>query len=96
MNLSNKRVLITEGASGIGLATAHALCTKGATIFITRRRAHALKAALAQLRATEAKAGSIAADIATDEGRPATLSAALSSLGGLDILINNAGGVRAG
>lgn len=38
----------------------------------------------------------IAADVGTVEGRALTLRQALDALGGLDVLVNNAGGVRAG
>jgi short-subunit dehydrogenase len=38
----------------------------------------------------------IAADVGTEKGREITLKLALEKLGGLDVLVNNAGGVRAG
>ena len=38
----------------------------------------------------------LAADVSTEDGRKATLAFALEKLGGLDVLVNNAGGVRAG
>jgi uncharacterized oxidoreductase len=50
MNLAGKRVLITGGSSGIGLATAHALIAKGAAVFITGRRPDVLAAAVEELR----------------------------------------------
>jgi short-subunit dehydrogenase len=92
VNLQDKRVLITGGTSGIGLATAHAFSAKGARVFITGRRTNALEDALRQLNAS---AGTVA-DVGTKEGREATLDKALHALGGLDILVNNAGVVRAG
>ena len=96
MNLAGKRVLITGGSSGIGLATAEAMGAKGARLFITGRRKDALDRAVAQLRAGGAEADGAAADVATDAGRAATLARGRETLGGLDILVNNAGGVRAG
>ena len=92
MNLKNKRVLITGGSSGIGLALAHALTARGARVVITGRRQSVLDDAL---RGLDSATG-VCADVGTTEGRIATLDKAVAALGGLDILINNAGGVRAG
>jgi uncharacterized oxidoreductase len=96
MNLEGKRVIITGGSSGIGLATAQAMIAGGAKVFITGRRPDAVARAIEQLRTTRAEASGVAADVTTDDGRSSTLSAGLEKLGGLDILVNNAGGVRAG
>ncbi|MCS3505255.1 SDR family oxidoreductase [Achromobacter sp. JUb104] len=92
MDLKNKRVLITGGSSGIGLALAHALTARGARVVITGRRQSVLDDAL---RGLDSATG-VCADVGTTEGRIATLDKAVAALGGLDILINNAGGVRAG
>lgn len=92
MDLKNKRVLITGGSSGIGLALAHALTARGARVVITGRRQSVLDDAL---RGLDSATG-VCADVGTTEGRLATLDKAVAALGGLDILINNAGGVRAG
>lgn len=96
MKLKDKRILITGGSSGIGLALAHALLAKGAKIFITGRRPDVLSAALAELKNGSSLSAGMAADVGTAEGRSATLGQAIQALGGLDILVNNAGGVRAG
>ncbi|MGH7022143.1 MAG: SDR family NAD(P)-dependent oxidoreductase [Caulobacteraceae bacterium] len=96
MRLRGKRVLITGGSSGIGLATAQAFVSKGARVVVTGRRAEVLADAVKTLQAAGGFAAGVAADVGTAEGRAATLDQALDSLGGLDILVNNAGGVRAG
>jgi uncharacterized oxidoreductase len=96
MYLEGKRVIITGGSSGIGLATAQAMTAVGAKVFITGRRPDIVAKAVDQLRATHAEASGVAADVATNDGRATTLEAGLENLGGLDILVNNAGGVRAG
>jgi uncharacterized oxidoreductase len=96
MEIRNRRVLITGGSSGIGLALAQVLGLKGAHIAISGRRSDRLDAAIAHLRAAGVAAKPIAADVATESGRAATVEGALEALGGLDVLVNNAGGVRAG
>jgi short-subunit dehydrogenase len=96
MNISGKRVLITGGSSGIGLAIAHALLAKGAKLVITGRRADTLAKAVQELQHIGSPIYSVSADVATPEGRTATIKQAVDLLGGLDILVNNAGGVRAG
>ena len=98
MKIEDKRVLITGGSSGIGLALAQALLSRGAKVAVTGRRSDALARAHA-LRALQQATPSIsiiAADVATSDGRAATIEPAVAALGGLDILVNNAGGVRAG
>jgi short-subunit dehydrogenase len=96
MNISGKRILITGGSSGIGLALAHALLAEGAKVVITGRRPDVLAKATQELRQGGTYVWSIAADVATPDGRATTIKNAVEMLGGLDVLINNAGGVRAG
>lgn len=95
MDLQGKRVLVTGGSSGIGYAIAKAMLKRGARVVITGRRPDALHEAAERLRQF-GPVETVAADVGTEEGRKVTLESALKALGGLDILINNAGGVRAG
>jgi 3-oxoacyl-[acyl-carrier protein] reductase len=85
MNVTGKRVLLTGGSSGIGFATAQLLVSKGAEVLITGRRADALAAAATQLNCPY-----VVADMGTPEGVTATVEAAKTQLGGVDVLINNA------
>ena len=84
------RVAIITGASrGLGLALAHGLAHRGARLVVDGRGADALEAArqgLAEHTEVIAIPGSI-----TDPAHRRELIAAASSLGGLDLLINNAG-----
>lgn len=96
MDINGKRIVVTGGSSGIGLATSQALGAQGARLLLTARRPGPLEDAVARLRAAGVDAHGVAADVATEGGRAETLAAARDRLGGLDVLVNNAGGVRAG
>lgn len=80
-----QRVLITAGASGIGLAMARAFKAEGASVFVCDIDEQALEAA--------AQEGFLAArgDVARRAEIEAMVPAAVTALGGLDVLINNAG-----
>ncbi|NKM21012.1 SDR family NAD(P)-dependent oxidoreductase [Rhizobium laguerreae] len=96
MDLKGKRVLITGGSSGIGLAIAHAMMSKGAHVVITGRNGERLTRAMKALVVNGSDVAAVRADVATADGRARSLEECLAVLGGLDILVNNAGGVRAG
>lgn len=96
MQIQDKRVLVTGGSSGIGLAMAHVLVAKGAKVVVSGRRSEVVASAVAELKAGGGMAWGVAADVGTAEGRARTLNEALAVLAGLDILVNNAGAVRAG
>ena len=96
MNLEGKRVLVTGGSSGIGLAVARELLSKGAKVTSSGRRPDVLANAVRELGGPGAQVASVAADVATANGRVVTLQHALEAMGGLDVLVNNAGCFRAG
>ena len=96
MDLEGKRILITGGSSGIGLAIARALISSGAHVVITGRDPEKLAQAAHQLQVNGSSIGLVQADVATGDGRARSLEQAIGTLGGLDVLVNNAGGVRAG
>jgi uncharacterized oxidoreductase len=95
MNISGKRALVTGGSSGIGFEIARQLLERGAWVVITGRRKQTLDHAVRELTASGEVVG-VPADVTTAVGRDRLLHAALQALGGLDMLVNNAGGVRAG
>jgi NAD(P)-dependent dehydrogenase (short-subunit alcohol dehydrogenase family) len=95
--LSGKRALVTGGSRGIGAAIALRLAGEGADVALTYERS-AEKAAEV-VRAIEGlgrKGVAFAADSADAAAVARAVDEAASALGGLDILINNAGIYRGG
>jgi uncharacterized oxidoreductase len=97
MNLSNRSVLVTGAGSGIGRVTAVALARKGARLTLTGRREEPLEETA---RLVEEAGGEspqvVAGDVTDAEARERFVQAAVERFGGLDVLVNNAGSVRAG
>ena len=85
-NLSGKKVLITGGSSGIGKATAIDLVGKGAIVCITGRN----KVKLDKV-ASEINAIPIHLDVSKYNSIAVKTLDAFHSMGGIDVLINNAG-----
>jgi 3-oxoacyl-[acyl-carrier protein] reductase len=91
-NLSGARALITGAGSptGIGFASAQLLCEMGASVYITGA-SDRLNDRVAELQAKGfAVAGSVA-DLTEFSAAEKIVSSALEFLGGLDIIVNNAG-----
>jgi NAD(P)-dependent dehydrogenase (short-subunit alcohol dehydrogenase family) len=87
LGLKGKRVLVTAGAAGIGRATARAFAAEGAKIFIC----DVDTAALADFAKENPGVGTTVADVSEEKGVDHLFGEAGKFLGGLDILINNAG-----
>ena len=66
-------ILLTGGSSGLGLALAHAFLAKGAKVVITGRRPDALAKAVQELRENYSHVWSVAANVASSDGRAATI-----------------------
>jgi NAD(P)-dependent dehydrogenase (short-subunit alcohol dehydrogenase family) len=85
------RVAIVTGASrGLGLALGHGLAAVGVRLVIDARDVIAVDAARRQLESAGAEVVAIAGSVADAEHR-AELVCAAERLGGLDLLVNNAG-----
>ncbi len=83
--LAGRRVLLTGGSRGIGAGIARRLLADGAQVVTTARTAPATP--------TEGLTF-VAGDIRTAEGIQAIADEALDRLGGIDIIVNNAGAAR--
>ena len=88
--LAGKRVLVSGGTSGIGLATALRFLEEGASVFIAGLTRTELNAALGVLR-QHGRVQGIACDVSREADAAAMVAAAGEALGGVDVLINNAG-----
>lgn len=87
LGLSGLRVLITAGASGIGRETARAFVAEGAQVHICDVDTIALD----ELRRSDPAITQSRADVADRGAVAAMFDDALKALGGLDVLVNNAG-----
>ncbi len=81
------RAVVTAGAGGIGRAIADALIANGAKVLIC----DVDRAALDGFRAAHAAAGATFADVSVEDDVARLFGEAQSFLGGLDVLVNNAG-----
>lgn len=86
--LAGRRVMITGAASGIGLATAHRFADEGASVFLVDMNAKALAKAVSEHERFESSA---VCDVADEKSVAAAFEKMDADLGGIDVLISNAG-----
>ena len=87
MTTSTLKVLVTGGTSGLGLAMATALAEAGAAVALTGRSAARATAVAAELPG----AAGLELDVRDDSSVARAVDQAWSRLGGIDMLVNNAG-----
>ena len=91
MDLKGQVAFITGAASGIGKHIAEVYAAAGAAIAVADLNPEAAEAAAAELRASGAKAIAIGVDVTDEAGVDAAVKTTVDKLGGLDILVSNAG-----
>ena len=91
LGISGRRAAVAAGSSGLGLGAAKALAAEGALVAICGRDRARLDAAAAEVDEIGACVA-IEADVGTPDGAAGFVHAASAALGGLDILVPNAGG----
>lgn len=87
--LAGRRVLVTGGGRGLGLAFGEAICAAGGRVVLADLRAELAHEAARRLRADGHDAQSLALDLSDPASVTQCAAAAVASLGGLDGLVNN-------
>src|ERR1041384_8248267 len=89
--LDGKRILITGASSGIGEASAYKLARRGATVVVVARRKDLLDEVAEQILADGGDALAVDCDLSDLDAVDALAARVENEIGGVDILINNAG-----
>lgn len=84
--------IVTGGGSGIGRCTAHELASLGARVALVGRKAEKVEAVKAEITEDGGIASAHVCDIREEESVKATVTAILEEHGGLNGVVNNAGG----
>ena len=87
--LSGRRVIVTGGAQGVGAAIVRTLAAEGAAVMVLDGCAEA-----AALLAAEVGGGAYVTDLCDVRATREAMTRAIDRLGGLDVLVNNAGVMR--
>jgi 3-oxoacyl-[acyl-carrier protein] reductase len=93
LGIQGRRAAVAASSSGLGFASAKALADEGASVVICSRDRGRIEAAAQQIGPNVI---ALVADVGTPEGASGFVAAAHEALGGLDILVTNAGGPPAG
>jgi 3-oxoacyl-[acyl-carrier protein] reductase len=95
LGIDGRRAAVAAASSGLGMASARALAQDGARVVICGRDPDRLDAAVTELRRAGEVEG-IVGDVSTADGATRFAEAAAERLGGIDILVPNAGGPPGG
>jgi NAD(P)-dependent dehydrogenase (short-subunit alcohol dehydrogenase family) len=89
--LDGKVALITGAARGLGAEIARAFVQAGAKVMVTDIGDKGAAGTASEIRKTGGTAEHMVQDVTSESGWEATVAATVSKLGGLDVLVNNAG-----
>jgi 3-oxoacyl-[acyl-carrier protein] reductase len=96
LHLKGKNAIILGGTRGIGRSIADTLAAEGANVAVCARNADQVKDAVAALKDKGVKATGASVDIMDGEALKAWIAKAGGELGGIDILVSNAGAMAQG
>jgi 3-oxoacyl-[acyl-carrier protein] reductase len=93
-DLKGLRALVTGSSTGIGAAVAKAYAARGMRVVVHYNSSEAeAKAVVAEIEAAGGEAHALRADISSSAAAVGLADGAAEALGGLDVLVNNAGGL---
>ena len=96
LGLKGKIAAITGSSQGIGNAIANSLAEEGCNVAISGRDDERINQAVNNLTAKGVKALAVNCDLSTDKGCKKLIDQTIKEFGGLDILVNNVGGMIPG
>jgi 3-oxoacyl-[acyl-carrier protein] reductase len=96
LGLAGRRAVVTGGSKGIGLEVAAELVREGAAVSICARNGDEVAAAAEQLRGLGGTVHDQVVDVTVPEQVTGYIAAAAEALGGIDVLVNNAGAAHPG
>jgi len=92
MDLTGKTALVTGASRGIGPHLASAVARRGMNLVLTGRSGPELEAVAADQRKHGVRVVTVVADLLDDDARTLLIGATEREFGGVDVLVNNAGG----
>ncbi|HEY6538081.1 MAG TPA: SDR family oxidoreductase [Candidatus Dormibacteraeota bacterium] len=96
LQLRGRRAIVTGGSKGLGAAIARELVQEGAAVAICARNAEELEATAAELRKLGGPVTALVADVTKADQVAGFIDQAVAELGGLEVLVNNAGRAHPG
>ena len=91
-SLEHKVALVTGGGRGIGATIARVFAEAGAAVAVVARTADEVETVADDIRSTGGRATAVTADLSDPSQLPGVIERIVAELGGLDVLVNNAGG----
>ncbi|MEX0937272.1 MAG: SDR family oxidoreductase [Pirellulales bacterium] len=95
-SIDGSRAIVTGASSGIGREIARQLAAAGAHLLVVARREERLTELAEELRGKSRTVETLAGDLTDPDVRQQLIELARSKLGGLDLLVNNAGATAVG
>ena len=89
--LKGKKVIVTGGGSGIGRAAVLAFAAEGASVLVADINGDGARSAAEEARAAGVAAQAVVGDLSAPEVVAEVVRTAVEELGGVDVLVNNAG-----